>query len=128
MNVYIGRLVVRLLLLSLIAKVTVSQLCSLQDEELLKRRRLQGLRAHILAQLGMKEPLPKVNRTKPSPEILEAYKALTEATASMEREKEKTCQSDEFFAQPINSFVGTMTPVPVNYEGWCATCYNKINY
>ena len=120
MDTTVGRqavLLLLLLLLSLIAKIAMSQLCSVQEEEMLMRRRLQGLRAHILAQLGMTEPPPRMNITTPKPEILEAYKALTEATDSIERKKEKTCQSEEFYAQPINSFVGTMTPVPVNYDG-----------
>ena len=108
--------VLLLLLLSLIAKVAMSQLCSVQEEEIMMRRRLQSLRVHILAQLGMTEPPPRMNITTPNPEILEAYKALTEATDSREREKEK-CQSEEFYAQPINSFVGTMSTVPVNYDG-----------
>lgn len=118
MGNHVGRHFALLLLLSLIIKVAVPQLCSVQDEELLKRRRVQGLRAHILAQLGMKEPLPIMNATTPKPEILEAYKALTEATEAREREREK-CQSDEFlnFAQPVNSFVGTIVPVPISSEG-----------
>lgn len=113
----IGKIVVfASLLLIMISNQAASQVCSFADEELLKQRRLRGLRASILAQLGLTEA-PIVNKTAPSPGIMEAYKAISEANPVLERARDQKCQNNDFYAHPVNSFVGTMVPVPINAEG-----------
>ena len=78
------------------------------DEKFLVERRMQGLRASILAQLGMRElNTPKSNVTV-SKEQMDAFLALTQATNSMEQERDRKCQSEEIYAQPITTIVGTL--------------------
>ena len=93
------------------------QSCNLGNAELLRQRRMRTLRASILAQLGLNEQAlstPNVTSTPPSSEtdavVMETYRALRSASASLEREREKKCHSEDFFAKPITSFVGSMTP------------------
>ena len=93
------------------------QSCNLNNAELLLQRRLRKLRANIMAQLGLEEEptgTPNVTSTPPSPVEMEAamatWNALRNAKASMEREQERKCRSDDFFAKPVTSFVGTMSP------------------
>jgi len=71
----------------------------------------------VEGQLGLNEQAlstPNVTSTPPSSEtdavVMETYRALRSASASLEREREKKCHSEDFFAKPITSFVGSMTP------------------
>ena len=92
------------------------QSCNLNNAELLRQRRMRTLRANILAQLGLSEEptvTPNITETPPNSEtdgLLETFRALRKASASMERERERRCHSDDFFAKPITSFVGSMSP------------------
>lgn len=81
------------------------------DAELMKQRRVQTLRNSILAQLGMSEPFPEVPRgSLPNEEAMtETFNALVSASASLKREKNGHCNSEDFYAKPISSFVGVMS-------------------
>ena len=95
-----------------------SQSCNLNNAELLRQRRMRTLRTSIMAQLGLNgQPTPvptstpNVTSAPPNSEaVLETYRALRSASASLERERERKCHSEDFFAKPITSFVGSMTP------------------
>ena len=89
--------------------------CSTGDPKVLQDRRIRALRANILAQLGLSESSVLPNATAPpiTPEeqaVMESFNALRRASASLGRERERKCQSDEFFAKPVTSFVGMMEP------------------
>ena len=93
------------------------QSCNLDNAELLQQRRLRQLRANIIAQLGLEEEptnTPNITSAPPSSVELEkamaTWNALRSARASMEREQERKCRSDDFFAKPVTSFVGNMSP------------------
>jgi hypothetical protein len=91
--------------------VNSSNSCQLNNAELMKQRRIQTLRNSILAQLGVSGPSP-ANNTEPLPgeeEMKETFNALRSASASLEREKEARCHSDDFYAKPVSSFVGFMS-------------------
>ena len=91
--------------------VNSSNSCQLNNAELMKQRRMQTLRNSILAQLGVSDPSP-ANNTEPLPgeeEMKETFNALRSASASLEREKETRCHSDDFYAKPVSSFVGFMS-------------------
>ena len=82
---------------------------SVADEKFLKERRLQSLRANILAQLGMTQTTPRANKTRTIPQdVMQTFQVLSQARSSMEEERDRKCQSDEFFAQPITTITGTM--------------------
>ena len=88
-----------------------SNSCQLNDVELMKQRRIQTLKNSILAQLGVSDPAPQAN-TDPLPgeeRMKETFNALRSASASLEREKEQRCHSDDFYAKPVSSFVGVMS-------------------
>ena len=88
-----------------------SNSCLLNDEELMKQRRIQTLRNSIMAQLGVSDPAPE-GGDEPLPdeeEMKETFHALRSASASLEREKEQRCHSDDFYAKPVSSFVGIMS-------------------
>ena len=91
--------------------VNSSSSCQLNDVELMKQRRIQTLKNSILAQLGVSDPSPGTD-TEPLPgeeEMKETFNALRSASASLEREKEQRCHSDDFYAKPVSSFVGFMS-------------------
>ena len=111
------RKILGLVSLLLVSRHVASQVCSAANEELLRQRRLQNLRSTILAQLGMTEAPVVDRKLPPSPEILEAYQAITEASLARQRVRDKTCQDRDFYASPVNSFVGNMTPLTINTEG-----------
>lgn len=92
-----------------VARANSQSSCSVADEELLKQKRIQALRSSILAQLGLTEPpsIPQTPIVVP-PDVLENFRIVSQVTNLMEEEREKMCQSNEFFAQPITSFVGSM--------------------
>ena len=84
--------------------------CSAVDEEVIKQKRIQGLRASILAQLGLTEPppIPETPVVVP-PAVLENFRVVSQMTSLMEREKDKQCNTQEFYAHPITSFVGSIS-------------------
>lgn len=92
--------------------------CSNTDEAFLKQRRIESLRANILAQLGMTDLSEEMNGTNtteepPSEEdenVRQAYEALVNATKGLENTRSKACQPQDFYAKPVTSFIGTMTP------------------
>ena len=76
------------------------------DEKFLIQRRKQGLRASLLAQLGLGNTnFSTPNRTV-SKEQLDTFFALSQASDSLEEENQKKCQADEIYAQPITTLVG----------------------
>lgn len=82
----------------------------------MKQRRVQTLKNTILAQLGVSDLEQDVN-SEPLPgeeSMKETFNALRSASASLEREKEKRCHSEDFYAKPVSSFVGIMS------EGICS--------
>ena len=83
--------------------------CSAADEEILKQKRIQDLRLHILMQLGLTEPppIPATPRVVP-PEVLDNFRVVSQITSLMEEERDKQCSSRELYAQPITSFVGSI--------------------
>lgn len=91
--------------------VEATSSCLLNDVELMKQRRIQTLRNSILAQLGVSDPDPAV-ASEPLPgeeEMKETFNALRSASASLEREKERRCHSEDFYAKPVSSFVGVVS-------------------
>ena len=77
------------------------------DEKFLIQRRLQGLRASLLAQLGLTSTsnISMANRTV-SKENMDTFLALSQAADSLEEESDRKCQSEEIYAQPITTIVG----------------------
>ena len=85
--------------------------CMLNDAELMKQRRINTLKNSILAQLGVSEPQQgTASETLPGEEAMKAtFNALRSASASLEREKERRCHSEDFYAKPVSSFIGVMS-------------------
>ena len=49
----------------------------------------------------------------PSPQneaVKEAYHVLTNASKSLDASREKQCNSQDFYAKPVTSFIGLMSP------------------
>ncbi len=94
---------------TVISQSTPQSACPLSgaDEKFLIQRRMQGLRASLLGQLGITSTNVSIptNLTL-SRDQLDIYSALTQAASSMEAERERRCQSEEIFAQPITTIVG----------------------
>ena len=83
--------------------------CSAADERVLKQRRIQAIKMSILSQLGLSEPPPKP--TEPliiAPEVIQDFRAVSQMTSLMEREREKSCRITEHYSQPIISFAAKM--------------------
>ena len=88
-----------------------SSSCMLDDVELMKQTRINALKNSILAQLGVSEPDQSAD-SEPLPgeeEMMETFNALRSASASLEREKEQRCHSDDFYAKPVSSFVSVVS-------------------
>lgn len=115
----LAQVLAALLLAASILVESQSSSCNLNDAELVRQRRLRNLKANILAQLGV-DISEGINNTIPistasgSPvseeSVRETFEALRSASASLERERERKCRSDDFFAKPVTSFVGVMAP------------------
>ena len=76
---------------------------------MLRQKRIQDLRMNILSQLGLTEPPPiPASPTVVPPEILDNFRVVSQITSLMEEERDKQCNSKEFYAQPITSFVGSI--------------------
>ena len=95
----------------LCAQTVESSSCMLNDVELMKQRRIQSLKKSIMAQLGVSEADQEVgNEPLPGEEEMKAtFNALRSASASLDREKERRCHSDDFYAKPVSSFVGVVS-------------------
>lgn len=100
-------LLLLLLSISCLLPQAQAQSCSVADEKVLKRRRVEGVRANILNQLGLTEP-PAVNRTNVPREILETFNALAAASASLAQERTQSCESNTIYASPVTAFVGSI--------------------
>lgn len=98
-----------LIVVSFSLALAATPTCSVTDERILKRRRIQGLRASILAQLGLNE-LPKINTSQPVPrEIQETYDVIVAAGSSLRgAARAQACESREIYAQPVSAFVGSI--------------------
>lgn len=87
--------------------------------EELRQLRLEHLKTNILAQLGFTEPPmipPPEEETASTPQeldsdIVDSYNQLESDSFT-----ESKCTSGDFFAKPINSFVGVLSPA----EGKCS--------
>ena len=110
----------RLLLLAALALLGLlagarSQSCSGSDAQVLRSRRLNTLKANILTQLApaLPDDYREVTTAPPTPEeesVVETFNALRNASLSLERTRERKCQSDDFFAKPVTFFLGSMAP------------------
>jgi len=82
--------------------------CSSHNSKELEHLRVEQLRLNILAQLGITDPPPQESTPPPEDEIdvLGNYDELYEASSSTEAK----CTSGDFYAKPISSFVGVLTP------------------
>ena len=90
--------------------------CATSQEDVeLRKARLDQLRGNILAQLGFAEPpqpeenvgiIPLTNEEeKKQNKTREEYWKLVEGTSS-----EPKCITDGFYAKPISTFVGSISP------------------
>lgn len=107
----VAKLATLILALSSIGSVLSQSGCPLSgaDEKFLIERRKQALRATLLAQLGLKNTsFPTVTNRTVAKEQLDTYLALSEAAASRQEEKQRQCQSEEIYARPITTIVGTI--------------------
>ena len=87
------------------------QSCLLNDAELLKQRRLRTLKNGILAQLGLSAP-PAFNASvslEGEESVKATFNALRSASASLDKERESRCHSEDFYAKPVTSFVGLVS-------------------
>lgn len=98
--------------------LSVSLSCRAQDNsctsshnvEELQQLRLEHLKTNILAQLGFTEPpeLPPEEEPTPGPtpdDIADSYNKLETYT-----DADAKCTSGDFFAKPVKSFVGVLSP------------------
>ena len=83
----------------------------LSDGQLLKQRRVQTIKSNILAQLGVSEAAVKKNTSLLQDEepLVVTYYALRNTSEGLERERERQCQSRQYYAQPVTSFIGILT-------------------
>ena len=101
------------LLVLVISSANASQSCgSLSEAELIKRK-IESVKLNLYAQLGMTEEeqlsIPEnATVTPPSNETLEEFRALVNASITIEENREKKCLSEDFYAKPVSFFAGSM--------------------
>ena len=122
-------LTIILLLFSLTLVCRSSRNCSASHGlEEIRELRLKQLRTNILAQLGFTDPPtvqePDEDDHTPSPEVekeeLELFQQFNDSFSGANLEHK--CTSDEFYAKPITSFVGIMSPT----EGELSNNYSVL--
>lgn len=81
---------------------------TLSDEQINEQSRRQSLGTSFLAQLGLDELPPKSNVTVVvPPEVKAEFDLISEIVNFTSKERQPgSCQSTEFFAQPVSTFVG----------------------
>ena len=85
---------------------------SLSDAELVEKR-IESVKVNFFAQLGItaeEESAVPENATvsPPTNATLEEYTALVNASVTIEKNREKKCTSDDFYAKPVSFFAGSM--------------------
>ena len=88
--------------------------CGSDSDATVGQKRIQTIRTNILAQLNLADT-PDLNATRTinddeSRTILAAYYALRNASESLEKERERICRSQDFFAKPVTSFAALSPP------------------
>lgn len=80
----------------------------LSDEQIKRQTRRQALGTSVLAQLGLNEVPPKSNITVVvPPEERAKFKLISQLVNFTTRERQPgSCQSTEFFAQTVSTFLG----------------------
>ena len=103
-----------LILISSHLSADATQSCgSLSEAELIKRR-IESVKLNLYAQLGItleeQQSIP-ANATvaPPNNETLEEYSALINASMTIEKNREKKCLSEDFYAKPVTFFAGSMS-------------------
>lgn len=93
---------------------TCSSCNAAHTPEEIRKLRLEQLKRNILAQMGYTEPPEVPADAGPPPtlrdldaDILDDYEELTSAAAATSEER---CISGDFYAKPINSFIGFLSP------------------
>ncbi|KAL5478169.1 hypothetical protein EMCRGX_G025061 [Ephydatia muelleri] len=94
--------------------------CGSDSDAAVGQKRIQTIRTNILAQLNLADT-PDLNATRTinddeSRTILAAYYALRNASESLEKERERICRSQDFFAKPVTSFAA-LSPPPEDVLG-----------
>lgn len=91
-----------------------AQGCGSDSDAVMEQKRKQTIRTNILAQLNLADT-PDLNATRTigdeeSRTILAAYYALRNASESLEKDRERICRSQDFFAKPVTSFAAISPP------------------
>ena len=97
-----------------------AQTCGSDSDAIVEQKRKQTIRTNILAQLNLKDT-PDLNATRTlsaeeSRIMLSAYNALRNASESLEKDRERICRSQDFFAKPVTSFAAISPPAEGNYS------------
>lgn len=104
--------------LSLLGVEGVGNGCTSRNVEELRQLRLEQLKTNILAQLGFTEPPQQPPpATQPPPqeqdnEIEHSYQQLVQDASTSEAK----CTSGDFYAKPINSFIGVLSPAESQFH------------
>ena len=104
------RLYLALLTCSLAAGWSAGQECGSHSKDEIRELRLEHLKTNIRAQLGLAnipEPpddVPYPTEEDIEPELLQSYNQII--AVSKDVDATQKCTSDDFFAKPINSFIG----------------------
>lgn len=96
-------------------RVSSNGCAAYQEDEELRKARLEQLKGSIMAQLGFaKPPVPETDdevipatleEEKVQNKTIEEYWDMLEGTTSHPK-----CRTDDFYAKPISSFIGSMSP------------------
>lgn len=96
-----------------------------RDLQELRQLRLEQLKSNILAQLGLTEvpPPPPADliETDLDQETLQNFYQLENDSSAAAAIESKKCTSGEFFAKPINSFVGIISSAEGSYWNWVSS-------